>query len=141
MTTIHPGTPQDYQKIFPIVQQLRPKLTFEEFSKTLNILNKEHTSFCFVYAQSNNQITGFMTLLIRRNLVSPEGFAVIDDLVVDQNIQRQGIGTKLIDYAKAYALKHGTKKVWLESGFQREGAHAFYQQQGFNKHGFSFLSS
>lgn len=58
-------------------------------------------------------------------------FAVIENLVVDEEYRRLGIGTALLQHAQRWASKMGAERIELNVyGFNR-GAKKFYEQFGF----------
>ena len=60
-------------------------------------------------------------------------------LSVKENVQNQGIGTRLVEAAEECARKNGADIIGVNSGLTREKAHAFYVNRGFNKKGYSFV--
>ncbi|MBK8815490.1 MAG: GNAT family N-acetyltransferase [Methylococcaceae bacterium] len=84
-------------------------------------------------------IIGTFTLLIMDNLAhlgTPS--AIIEDVAVDPNWQRQGIGKMMMRYALDLCSKKGCYKAALSSNLTRKRAHSFYESLGFEKHGHSF---
>jgi GNAT superfamily N-acetyltransferase len=65
--------------------------------------------------------------------------AVVEDVVVNQAHRSQGVGTLMMNHAKALAQEAGCYKLALSSNQKRERAHAFYESLGFERHGYSFL--
>jgi len=63
----------------------------------------------------------------------------VEDVVVDAEFQSQGIGRQMIEYAIDVCRKNGCYKMVLSSSLKCERAHQFYENLGFEKHGFSFL--
>lgn len=91
-------------------------------------------------AEAEGQIVGTYALAIMDNLThmgSPSG--LIEDVVVKTNHQGSGIGRQMMQYAITCCRKQGCYKVALSSNLKREGAHLFYENLGFKKHGYSFL--
>lgn len=64
---------------------------------------------------------------------------VVEDVVVDIEFQSQGIGRQMMEYAIETCRKNGCYKMTLSSNLKRERAHRFYENLGFEKHGYSFL--
>lgn len=63
---------------------------------------------------------------------------IIEDVVVKSELQGHGIGKKMMDFSLEELKSIGCYKVCLSSGIARERSHAFYQNLGFKKHGYSF---
>lgn len=53
----------------------------------------------------------------------------VDDLVTDAHVRSGGHGKALLDWLKAEARRQGCRKLELDSGTQRHGAHAFYLRE------------
>lgn len=64
--------------------------------------------------------------------------AIVEDVVVDPGIQGKGIGRAMMQHAVDEARALGCYKLMLSSNAKRERAHAFYEQLGFERHGYSF---
>ena len=78
-------------------------------------------------------------LLIVPNL-SHEGrpWALVENVVVDEQYRRRGIGRLLMNYAVGKAKETGCHKIGLSSDTSRKEAHKFYRSMGFeaSAHGF-----
>ena len=88
------------------------------------------------------KIVGTMALLIMDNLAhfgAPS--AVIEDVAVDPEWQRRGIGKAMMRHALRIAAEKGCYKAVLSSNLKNKGAHAFYEALGFERHGYSFRIS
>lgn len=64
------------------------------------------------------------------------GYAYIDDLVVDRAFRRRGVGRALIEQAKAWAREQGLPGVMLETQNNNLAGCALYTQCGFTLAGF-----
>ncbi len=87
----------------------------------------------------DDRVVGTFALLIMDNLGhlgAPS--AIVEDVAVDQSLQRQGIGRVMMSHAIKLASESGCYKVMLSSNLKREQAHAFYRSLDFERHGYSF---
>jgi GNAT superfamily N-acetyltransferase len=91
-------------------------------------------------ATVDTEVIGTFVLLIMHHL-SHHGARslIIDDVVVRDDWRSQGVGRTMMDYAVRRGKALGCYKFMLSSGIRRERAHAFYEDLGFQKHGYSFL--
>jgi len=90
-------------------------------------------------ACENDAVVGTFALLVMHNLAhqgTPS--AIVEDVVVSEAHQSQGIGRDMMQHAMALAREAGCYKLVLSSNQKRERAHAFYESLGFQQHGFSF---
>jgi len=65
--------------------------------------------------------------------------ALVEDVAVHPASQGQGVGRRMMEHAMALAREAGCYKLALSSNQRREGAHAFYDRLGFQRHGVSFV--
>ena len=58
--------------------------------------------------------------------------------IIKKEKQNMGIGKKLLEYMEQYAKDKGISSIVLNSGVQRTAAHAFYQNNGYDKRSWCF---
>ena len=90
-------------------------------------------------ACKDGAVVGTFALLVMHNLAhqgTPS--AIVEDVVVSEAHQSQGIGRDMMHHAMAFAREAGCYKLVLSSNQKRERAHALYESLGFQRHGFSF---
>jgi GNAT superfamily N-acetyltransferase len=93
-------------------------------------------------AEEAGRILGSYAFLVMHNLGhlgAPS--ALVEDVVVDPANQGKGVGQAMMRHAMREAALAGCYKLALSSNAKREGAHAFYEQLGFDRHGYSFRIS
>jgi GNAT superfamily N-acetyltransferase len=84
-------------------------------------------------------IVGTFALLVMDNLGhlgAPSG--VVEDVVVAPDQQGNGVGKAMMRFAVDRCREKGCYKLMLSSNLKRARAHAFYEQIGFTRHGYSF---
>ena len=92
-----------------------------------------------VVAEEDGEVIGTLVLLIVPNLSHGAlPWALVENMVVDRQHRRSGVGRLLIDYATTRAQGAGCYKIVLSSNKKRPGAHRFYRTVGFEPtaHGF-----
>ena len=85
------------------------------------------------------EVVGTFALLIMDNLAhvgTPSG--VVEDVVVSGQHQGRGLGRLMMAFARERCAARGCYKMVLSSNLKRERAHRFYEDIGFEKHGYSF---
>ncbi len=136
---IRNATAEDFDSVYPLFKQLWPnkKLNKSELNKVFRrgIASQTDELFCAVL---NGSIIGFCAYAIVNNLWQEGYISYIYAMVVDEKQRGEGYGTKLINEAIANSKKQGMKRVELDSGFQREKAHQFYEKLGFEKRAYLF---
>ena len=90
----------------------------------------------FVYIDENNNVVGYAFCQYRTIKDNPYihdiKYCYIDDICVDKELRRKGIGTKLYEYVKAQAQKDGYQEIRLNVWCLNESAIRFYEKLGLN---------
>ena len=89
-------------------------------------------------AEVDGRVVGVLSLWFRDRLNHPTPEAWIPDLVVSPEARRRGVASALLDAARGLAAGNGCHLVRLESGHQRDEAHALYRALGFVDGGVSY---
>lgn len=113
-------------------------LTVEEATLILKKMS-QYPDYHLYIAKFEGEIIGSFALLIMDNLAhfgTPS--AIVEDVVVAENVQNKGIGKQMMEFAMKKAKEKGCYKMVLSSNLIRTDAHRFYERLGFEKHGFSF---
>lgn len=98
-----------------------------------------YPSYKLYVACLGDKVVGTFALLIMDNLAhhgTPSG--IVEDVAVDPETQGRGIGKEMMRFARDICRSKGCYKLSLTSNQLREGAHAFYEAIGFERHGYSF---
>ncbi len=89
-------------------------------------------------AVSENIVVGFITVMQTLAMGFTVGHLFVQGFAVKNEVQNKGIGTKLLKHVENYAKELGFSYIILNSGFKRTDAHAFYEQNGFDKDSYCF---
>jgi len=81
----------------------------------------------------DGQVVGLASTVTMLWASSNSANLFLQAIVVKNDCQRQGVGTKLLCHIEDYARAHGIAGIGLQSGVQRTGAHAFYERLGYTK--------
>lgn len=94
----------------------------------------------FIAESADGRPLGTLTLFLLPLLAHRTApAALVEDVAVHPSAQGQGIGRRLVHEAMDRAQAAGCYKLALSSNEKREAAHAFYDNLGFQRHGFSFV--
>jgi ribosomal protein S18 acetylase RimI-like enzyme len=122
------------EELHTALQRLVPQLGAHKNPPTqgeLAVLIKSESSTLLVArdTDSGGKIIGMLSLIIYR---VPTGVrSIVEDLVVDKDTRRRGVGEELLRYAITLAREAGADGVALTSNPQREAANQMYQSLGF----------
>jgi ribosomal protein S18 acetylase RimI-like enzyme len=122
------------EELHEALQRLVPQLSPHKIPPTweeLDLLIKSEASTLLVAREPDEKdpIAGVLCLSIYR---VPTGLrSIIEDVIVDQNMRRRGIGEALMQKAIDLAREAGAEGVSLTSNQKREAANRLYQSMGF----------
>ena len=91
-----------------------------------------------ITAVDNGKTVGRVYLYILNNDLHKEPFGFLEDVFVDEEYRKQGIGSQLVQKGIETAKKRGCYKLIGNSRMASEKVHVFYERLGFKKHGFEF---
>jgi GNAT superfamily N-acetyltransferase len=127
MRTIRIATiPEEINRCFAVMSQLRPLLVAGEFAGRVQAQQAEGYQLAFL--EHEGAIVSVAGFRIQNMLSSGKTFYV-DDLVTDAGARSQGHGEAMIQWLVALAREAGCVSFSLDSGTQRQEAHAFYLRQ------------
>jgi ribosomal protein S18 acetylase RimI-like enzyme len=122
------------QELCEALQRLIPQLSAQKNPPALEDLQaliRSESSQLLVARDpdENSPIAGILCLTVYR---VPTGLrSIIEDVVVDQNMRRRGIGEALMRRAIELAREAGAEGVALTSNPRREAANQLYRSMGF----------
>jgi GNAT superfamily N-acetyltransferase len=114
-----------------VLSQLDAERIFARFAR--------YPDYTLYIAEREGRIVGSFALLIMDNLGhlgTPS--AIVEDVVVGPVMHGRGIGREMMQFAMARCRERRCYKMTLSSNAKRGRAHLFYEQLGFERHGYSF---
>jgi GNAT superfamily N-acetyltransferase len=89
-------------------------------------------------ADDGGALVGFCTAYLDLVSVRFGPRCWVEDLATDPGRRSQGIGSALLEAAKAWARDAGATHLELDSALARAGAHRFYEREGGSRQSFVF---
>jgi N-acetylglutamate synthase-like GNAT family acetyltransferase len=145
MTALNISIRKATQHDIPRILELYEQLTDEKqnissntvqrvFAEILAMPNQE-----YLVAEKDNLVVGTLFLQIVPNLThNARPWAILENIVVDSQYRRQGIGRLLIEQSLSRSREAGCYKVQLLSNKKRTEAHQFYHSSGFEESALGF---
>ena len=99
---------------------------------------KNDNRYCTFVADRNGDVVGFTTTVEALAVDHPKGYIKMNGLAVLPEYQHCGIGKMLMERVERLAKERDVSAIGLSSGFQRIGAHKFYEHLGYKKMSFWF---
>ena len=105
---------------------------------TERIENSE--SSIFVACSDDNKCCGFTQLFPSFSSVAAKRLWVLNDLYVEKDSRRKGVGRKLMNKAREFAIETNARGIFLETGSSNTNAQALYESLGYEKNSEYFYS-
>ncbi|HDX9588550.1 TPA: GNAT family N-acetyltransferase [Bacillus pseudomycoides] len=129
-------TEEEFRKVLPVLQQLRPKLSLEEALSLLERMKEENYRLFSLY-NSEGKVMCLAGTAICTNFYNKK-HVFIYDLVTAEAHRSKGHGEKLLSYIEEWGKENDCSCVVLTSAFLRVDAHRFYEREGYEKVSYSF---
>ncbi|OGE76464.1 MAG: GNAT family N-acetyltransferase [Candidatus Doudnabacteria bacterium RIFCSPLOWO2_01_FULL_48_57] len=91
-----------------------------------------------IFATESGAAVGRAYLYLLKNDLHPEPFGFMEDVFVEENFRKHGIGSMLIKAIIEEAKALGCYKLICTSRYEKPDVHGFYKKFGFKEHGFEF---
>ena len=130
---------QDFPAVFGLMRNELgyPKLDEAEAFRRFTYLGQSDDWVTFV-AVADGEVIGFIGVMKAMALHIEGHYSQIMELAVSENTRRSGAGSALVKKAEEWAGSHGISIIDVTSKFERLGAHAFYEENGYVKKSYKF---
>lgn len=126
----------DLEDLLKLYEQLGPNPFVQIDEHILTVWNKilQNKDYHIVVAEDeeNSKIVSSCTCVIIPNLThNQRPYAVVENVVTDQNFRGKGYATSCLDFAKEIAIKNNCYKLMLMTGSKKETTLNFYRNAGY----------
>lgn len=132
MENIRSARFEDALTIVKLLEQLDYPNTEQFIEEKLKRMINHSDEELFVY-ELDNMVIAFMSLHFIPQIALKGDFARISYFAVETNFRSAGIGTIMEEYCTQLATQRGCDRIELHSHTRREGAHKFYNRQGYEE--------
>jgi GNAT superfamily N-acetyltransferase len=138
---------KDFENCLSLFQQLWPALKIIITKTETQVIQDLKKIFCrliknpnnnIILAETDRKIIGLMDLSFRETLFNQDWVMIIEDLIIDKNYQRRGIGTQLVKLAEKIALQRDCSNIELNSDLHRMETHQFWEALGYERKAYQF---
>jgi GNAT superfamily N-acetyltransferase len=130
-------TDQQIAGCFAVMSQLRPWQVLAEAEFVPRVRAQQAQGFHLAYLEAEGTVVALAGFRVMEKL-STGRTMYVDDLVTDEARRSRGYGNAMLDWLQGYAREAGCETFSLDSGTQRQEAHAFYFREGMRVTGFHF---
>ncbi len=122
--------------VYDVLSQLRKELSYEEFEDL--VYDMRDINYKMIGILEGDELITYAGVAVSTNFYHKRHLFVYD-FVTDEKHRAKGYGAMMFEYLKDYAKMAMCENLVLSSGFVREDAHRFYEQNGFCKKSFVFV--
>ncbi len=133
------NSPQDLERCFPVIKELRAHLTFEQFLKLYNEARAQD-GYELIAIEIDGKIQAVMGYRFLTDFVRGKHL-YIDDLVTTEAARSQGLGAELLKYAEKVAKENGGLSLRLCAVLENEKGIRFYDKNGWKRRAYAFTKS
>ena len=129
-------TENDFDGLMKLYEQLGDNPIPQKSEEVLAVWNKilQNKDYHIIVAEDeeNSKIVSTCTCVIIPNLTHAQRpYAVVENVVTDQNFRGKGYATSCLNYAKEIAIKNNCYKLMLMTGSKKEATLNFYRKAGY----------
>jgi GNAT superfamily N-acetyltransferase len=138
---------EDFEACLPLLQQLWPTLKITGIDIEIQIVEEIKEIFYrllknpdtkVILAENDGHIIALIDLTFRETLFYRGWAMIIEDLIVDENYRRRGIGSKLVRLAEEIAQQRDCHNIELNSDLYRKETHYFWEEIGYERKAYQF---
>lgn len=128
-------TPSDLDGLLKLYTQLHENEIPDKTDDVLMLWNriisdKDHH---IIVAEEDGKIVSSCVCVIVPNFThNQRSYALVENVVTDENYRSRGLATACLDYAKNIAQKENCYKIMLMTGSKKESTLNFYRRAGYN---------
>jgi GNAT superfamily N-acetyltransferase len=128
---------KDYLALIPLWSQFGEIIKKDKIGQHYDRMKGDDRYKTYI-ALINDEVVGFITSVQYFSIGIDGSFMIIIGIAVKNELQNKGIGTKLIKKMEKYAIEKEVFSIYLNSDIKRTDAHAFYEQNGYDKGSYGF---
>ena len=127
-------TENDFDGLMKLYAQLGDNPIPQKSEEVLAVWNKilQNKDYHIVVADVEGKVVSTCTCVIIPNLThNQRPYAVVENVVTDENYRCKGLATACLNYAKEIAIKNNCYKLMLMTGSKKEATLNFYRNAGY----------
>ena len=128
-------TPSDLDGLLKLYTQLLENEIPDKTDDVLMLWNRiiSNNDHHIIVAEEDGKIVSSCVCVIVPNLThNQRPYALVENVVTDENYRSRGLATACLNYAKSIAQKENCYKIMLMTGSKKESTLNFYRRAGYN---------
>ncbi len=125
------ATKSDAAEIQRLYKQLVDDSKINVTEESLNLISNDKTNFLFVGKITDKVVATAFVVICLDVMYSNQPFALVENIVVDSEYRKYGIGSQLMKFIKDFCKSNLCTKIMLLSSSNRTTAHSFFEKNGY----------
>lgn len=129
-------TDKDFDELMKLYMQLHDNPMPEETEEIMSLWRRilDDKSHHIIVADIDGKIVSSCVCVIIPNLTHGQRpYALIENVITDENYRKQGLATACLNYAREIAVSENCYKMMLLTGSKKESTLSFYERAGYNR--------
>lgn len=126
----------DLNQLLQLYKQLHNNTMPEQSEALMQLWEKIITdrNRHIIVAEADERIVSSCELVVIPNLTHQQRpYALIENVITDENYRRQGLATACLNFAREIAVSANCYKIMLLTGSKQESTLRFYENAGYNQ--------
>ncbi len=132
MRSIRRATKDDAEAITTLCSELNTLSSVSVSPERIDAVANSSNTYLLVGDDEGEIIATALVCLCQDVMFQHQPFAVIENLVVSAEYQREGIGKSLMEYIEDFCLQQDCSKIMLQTNSDNRSARDFYTAMGYD---------
>ena len=132
MRNIRRAQASDAEAISKLYSELNTLSPPSVLPDRIAIIGESDNTFLLVCDDDGEIIATALVCLCQDVMFQHQPFAVVENVIVSAEYQREGIGKSMMDYIEALCLQHDCSKIMLQTSNENRSARDFYTVMGYD---------
>jgi N-acetylglutamate synthase-like GNAT family acetyltransferase len=132
MRKFRKATASDAKAIANLYRELVPSAPINVLPERIAEIENDPHTYLIVCDADGDIIATALVALCSDAMFTRQPFAIIENVIVSKDHQREGIGKSLVDHIEAFCVAKDCSKIMLLSSTDNRSAHDFYVTMGYN---------
>jgi len=141
MLKVRLATDKDYKKVMKLYNDFVGEDRYSNYDNDSYQKVLQNSSNFIYIGEEDAQIIGFAAFSVRNVVRYPKPIAELDEIYINPNFRKQGVGRKLMESVENKAKELNCYRVYIESQYKHEQGHKFYEALGYKNCGYHFYKS
>ena len=132
MRNIRRAQASDAEAISKLYSELNTLSPASVLPERIATIGESDNTFLLVCDDDGEIIATALVCLCQDVMFQHQPFAVVENVIVSAEYQREGIGKSMMDYIEALCLQHDCSKIMLQTSNENRSARDFYTVMGYD---------